>query len=187
MMPRLKGFYLILSISPLNFSIKMMEIQMSYRLLLSLCFSFSMFANEVTVSATSLELGGNVFEAGNVLDGKRQTRWSSRFEDNQILLIEFKNPLPAEKLTIIWENAYASEYMVSITEDNKKCYAVYGTIDKNTNAQDEIKLDRKYKIKQLKIDCLKRATVYCFSIFEILFDDKSFEGTIISKIDPSLK
>lgn len=56
---------------------------------------------------------------GNALDGDATTRWSSAYEDNQWLEIQFSSPVTFDTVSIDWETAYAKTYTIQVSDDGQ--------------------------------------------------------------------
>ncbi len=111
-------------------------------------------------SIEKLELGPQ-----NVVDGDKHTRWSSEHSDNQWLILDLGEEIEISGLVIDWEYAYAKEYEILFSKDNINWTKVY-FVDDSDGGTDEIFLKRN-KVKYIKINCIKRGTVWGFSIYEI--------------------
>lgn len=150
-------------------------------LLTSLCTaSISASANEVMEAFAKSDQGGlsvvaSSLQAGNrpgfVADGKLETRWESRFSDDQWLAIRFEKPISINRIDIAWETARAREFTVELSMDAENWQQVFAT---DNGGGDSIALADPVKANYIKIDCSKRATHWGYSIFEIKINGKSF-------------
>ena len=140
-------------------------------LLLNLILIKPVFGTKMKAKASSQQMVN--FSPYFAIDGNSSTRWSSSFEDNQWILIDFEEQKEISSIHIAWENAMAKKYKVLVSNDEKKWKVVF---DKTSNMPNEhnqnIKIDPAVKARFLKVDCKKRATKYGFSIYEIMVNGK---------------
>jgi hypothetical protein len=98
------------------------------------------------------------------VDGDAKTRWSSAFKDGEWWQIDTQHQVQPGSLSIVWEGAYANNFNVQVSMDNKTWQPFYsntaftgGTSTiLNTNA-----LSGRY----FKVNCVQRATVYGSSFY----------------------
>ena len=75
--------------------------------------------------ATASALQEEIYPAAYACDGKRETRWSSPASDPQWLQIDFGREATVCGLTILWEDAYSSEYSILVSPDGAAWTEVY--------------------------------------------------------------
>ena len=103
------------------------------------------------------------------VDGKLDTRWSSRFQDNEWIAVDLGNCYRIHTLTLRWEAAYATEYQIQVSDDGIH----YNTIQTITNAKGGVQnIDLRSNLQSIparyvRIVCLKRNTGYGSSLWEI--------------------
>ncbi|MGK5741031.1 discoidin domain-containing protein [Micromonospora sp. URMC 103] len=68
-----------------------------------------------TATALSAENDTNV--AGNAVDGDPTTRWASAYEDDQWIQVDLGAAVDFDRVTIVWEQAYALDYRVQVSPD----------------------------------------------------------------------
>ena len=68
-------------------------------------------------SATASSDDGN--PPGNAVDGNPRTRWSSSYQDDQWIQVDLGAPRTFTKITIAWEQAYARDYVVQVSDDGQ--------------------------------------------------------------------
>lgn len=114
------------------------------------------------VSASSTQSGYNTFD---VNDGYLTSRWASElFLDNQWICIDLQDYYMIDEITIRWEEAYAKEYNVLLSNDYKN----WDTVARIQFSNGEIdKIPIFSHGKYIKIDCISRGTPWGFSIYEI--------------------
>ncbi len=115
------------------------------------------------MSASALQ--EDIFPASYACDGLRETRWSSPATDPQWIQIDLGQASAVCGMTILWETAYASEYVIQASRDGKRWAEVYANsrADGNTDYIYFSPVEARY----LKIVGLKRATGWGYSIREI--------------------
>ncbi|MEU8329325.1 discoidin domain-containing protein [Micromonospora sp. NPDC048839] len=66
-------------------------------------------------TASSSENEGN--GPGKAVDGDAATRWASQAEDNQWIQVDLGAAVDFDRVTIVWEQAYALDYRVQVSTD----------------------------------------------------------------------
>jgi len=115
-----------------------------------------------TVTASSVN-GANV--GGNMVDGNTSTRWESAYTDAQWIYVDLGKVYDITNLNINWENAYASNYDVEVSNDAVN-WSVVQSFTKNSNAAPD-SLNIAGTGRYLKLNFTKRATQYGYSIWEL--------------------
>jgi hypothetical protein len=131
-----------------------------------------LYAQETKVLVSSVEANREEFQGFNVLDGNRDTRWSSSFEDKQTLKIILPKAQRLENLRIFWDNSHAKHYKIKVSENKKKWTLIYNEKNKKNASLDFIELREPQLVKYINFDFCKRNTEYGYSIFEIKFNDQ---------------
>jgi hypothetical protein len=114
------------------------------------------------VAVSSTEVGVNL--AANITDGNRSTRWSSAYSDPQGLVIDLQDIYNLSRLAIVWEDAYATSYSVSVSADSSN-WATIKTTQTGTGGRDVIETST--NARYIRIEGYERATVFGYSIFEV--------------------
>jgi len=65
--------------------------------------------------ATSSSDDGN--PASNATDGQPRTRWSSGYQDDQWIQVDFGAPTAFDSIAIDWEAAFALDYVIQVSDD----------------------------------------------------------------------
>ena len=103
----------------------------------------------------------------SAIDGDIKTRWSSLSNDNEWILFDLGSPKDISKVTILWENAHAKEYKLQTSNDGDTWSDVYHN-KSGKKGLDEINIKSKnVKARYIRIKCIKRATNFGYSIFEV--------------------
>ncbi len=119
-------------------------------------------ALEKTATASSVE--SDDYAAKNAVDGKADTRWSSSFNDDQWLQVDLGSPQKIEKITILWEPAYASEYKLQASDDGKEWKDLVWV--KDGKGGEETHTFSPVTTRYVRMLGIKRGTEWGFSIFE---------------------
>ncbi len=118
------------------------------------------------VEATASTSENRHFTAEFAFDGDPETRWSSEFRDGQWILARFAHPCRISGLTLVWEDACPREYTVEVSSDQ----ANWTTVAKGTREKggaDSITLVAPVEASYVRVNCLRRATEWGNSLFEI--------------------
>ena len=105
------------------------------------------------------------FDAKNIKDGANWTRWSSRFFDDQWLVLTFRHPVWVRKINISWQDAYAKSYDIEVVNEAGQWVRVYSN-DESDGGEDTVEIAPVLTGK-LRLFCNKRATEWGFSIWEL--------------------
>ncbi|MDD4737086.1 MAG: discoidin domain-containing protein, partial [Kiritimatiellae bacterium] len=124
---------------------------------------------------TSSAVENNRFKASFAADGRMDTRWSSPASDPQWLCIDLGRETTVCGLILYWETAFSSEYRISVSTDGRRWTPVFYT-DSNAGGQDDVNF-RPVPARYLKIDCLKRASGWGHSLWEV--DVKGMDQQIL--------
>lgn len=120
-------------------------------------------AGEAKVSASSVENQKHIPE--KAVDGVLESRWASLPKENQWLELKFPELVSPRKIAIIWEDAYAEKYQISILNERNEREIVF----KEDNGKPGLKvidIPSGATFNDLKLECLKRGTRWGFSIRE---------------------
>ncbi|MDD4953486.1 MAG: discoidin domain-containing protein [Candidatus Omnitrophica bacterium] len=107
-------------------------------------------------------------EARSLADGDLLTRWSSAYKDAQWLYFDFGKPKTFNKVVIFWEQAYAPDYDILVSNDKQNWKNVL-SLKGQDGKIDEIEISPT-KARYVKILGVKRANPdWGVSIWEVLF------------------
>jgi hypothetical protein len=68
-------------------------------------------------TATASSDDGGSDAALMAVDGNPRTRWSSAYQDNQWIQVDFGAPVKFDTVSIAWEQAYARNYVIQVSND----------------------------------------------------------------------
>jgi len=116
---------------------------------------------------TSASTATDLQAASLAVDGNASTRWESKQgEDNKCLTIDLLQIVKISDIIINWEAACASQYSVEISTDDVNWTQVFSTTTGIAGEQ-RIILPDTPQGRYMRINCIKRATQYGFSIWEV--------------------
>jgi hypothetical protein len=102
------------------------------------------------------------------IDEHMSSRWSSKYSEDEWLILDLGSVQSFERLYLVWELAHASEYAV-LTSTNKKSWKPLHREKKGDGFVDVI--DAKGRGRYIKIQGIKRAkvndAVYGYSLFDV--------------------
>lgn len=105
------------------------------------------------------------FFAGNAIDGKANTRWSSIFEEPQWFILDLGEEFDVDKLIISWESAFASSYKIGVSSDRSAWKEVFSTTSGRGGTETvTFPISR---ARYIKIDLLSKNGDWGFSVWEI--------------------
>ena len=115
-------------------------------------------------SAVASSLQGGGFEAGKAIDGDVETRWASKQGDPQWIYIEFAEPKTFSIVKLSWENAFARQYEIQISDDAQRWTPIYKEIN-GDGGIDEIKVENQTS-RYIRIYGTQRGTPWGYSLWE---------------------
>ncbi|MFE0529978.1 discoidin domain-containing protein [Micromonospora parva] len=83
-------------------------------------------------TATASSSDGDSNGPERAVDGNPRTRWSSRFEDNQWIQVDLGAPVAFDQVTIVWEQAYARDFVIQVSADGQRWTDVKAVSNKIT-------------------------------------------------------
>lgn len=103
--------------------------------------------------------------ASNLCDGNPSTRWSSGVtRAEQSVTIDLKKSLSFNTVALLWEQATAGRYLISVSDDQKTWKEVFtgkGTVGRTQATFDTI------KGRYVRIQCSEATSQWGYSIYEI--------------------
>ena len=117
----------------------------------------------VNATASSSERGD--LDARAAIDRDTNTRWGSRFTDDEWLVLDFGQSETITRVRIDWENAYASQYLLQVSGDGSTWTTIKTVAESMGGAEDFTGLAGVGRY--LRVKGVKRAGQYGYSILEI--------------------
>jgi hypothetical protein len=115
------------------------------------------------VTVSGYENAGTVPE--NATDGKMDTRWGSRHQDNEWIEVDLLHCYLLDSIRLYWETAHATSYEVFVSEDAETYRSVYSTTSctGGTNSIPLTDISGRY----IRLVGYARNTGYGISLYEI--------------------
>ena len=115
-------------------------------------------------TASSVERGD--CSATNAIDGRGNTRWSSKRGDNEWLLVDLGSPKTVAQIQLDWEAAAGKEYSIQFSNDGQNFTDVYTVTDGKPGAREYIRI-KPQETRYIRLLGKKRATRYGYSLWEV--------------------
>ncbi|WP_410813727.1 discoidin domain-containing protein [Micromonospora sp. 067-2] len=87
-------------------------------------------------TATASSSDGDSNGPDRAVDGNPRTRWSSQFEDNQWIQVDLGKPVSFDQVTLVWEQAYARDFVVQVSDDGQR----WADVKSVSNAVTQLKI-----------------------------------------------
>ena len=100
-------------------------------------------------------------------DGLLDTRWSSRFQDGEWLVIDLQNTYAVNRVKLYWEAAYATHFDIQLSTDGVQYTTAYTAINAKGGTQDILLPAGATESRYVRILCHKRNTGYGSSLYEV--------------------
>ncbi|RNF31655.1 thiol oxidoreductase [Massilia aurea] len=127
--------------------------------------------------AVSSEPENGGLSASMAIDGKLNTRWASKpKEDNGWIQFDFASPTPIGYMKLHWENSYAKEYSLSTSNDGKTWTELRVVSDGKGKEEEFFNLNA--VAKHVRLQGLRRATDYGYSLWEVEFKTPGSDNTV---------
>ncbi|HPF99172.1 MAG TPA: family 16 glycosylhydrolase [Kiritimatiellia bacterium] len=104
------------------------------------------------------------YGAGYAVDGQRKTRWSSAFSDNEWLYVDLGEPRHIEAIRISWENAYAKEYALEVSDDTQSWRNIHTKRGGRGGTEEVLGIDATARYVRLR--GIQRASEWGYSLWE---------------------
>jgi len=127
----------------------------------------------VAASASPVE-GGNV--AGNAIDGKLATRWSSAFDDGAWIQFDFGVKTQVGYMKLLWENAYGKQYNLLVSDDGQN-WTQFRSVTNGLGGTEEF-YNLGVNARYIRLQGVQRATQYGYSLFEVEFKTPGSDNTL---------
>lgn len=119
-----------------------------------------------TATATASSVEGAEYTADKAIDGDKNTRWSSAFNDFESIVLDLGCVCNIGSVMIDWEAAYAEKYSLYWSMDGKTWNLNNGS-EVSSYMPNTISMFYNKPARYIKVQCIKRGTPYGVSIFEI--------------------
>jgi beta-glucosidase len=116
-------------------------------------------------TASSIEAALPSATADKAVDGSSTTRWSSSVGDNRWWQVDLGRSRQVDKVTINWENAYASRYRIMTSTDGASYTQAADVSIPSAGIHTTTFASR--NARYVRIEGVTRATPYGISIWEV--------------------
>jgi hypothetical protein len=124
-------------------------------------------SQDFSVIASSTENDMGWLDAVNAIDGDAGTRWASAWADNEWLAVDLKTKMVVTEIEINWENAYAVDYDLQISEDGSNPWTTVVAVRGSEGAVELIDF-LSTETQFVRLLSLQRATHYGTSLFDFI-------------------
>lgn len=124
-----------------------------------------LLSSGATATASSVEANLERLNAAKVNDGDATTRWASGYTDSEWVQLELASPSTVKQVQLDWENACALSYGIDVSVDGTT-WTRAATLDESTCASDIINLTTSEPVKFVRMQGIRRASGYGYSIYE---------------------
>lgn len=115
------------------------------------------------VRVSSLE--NSTFLASSINDGSQMTRWSSKWLDNEWVIIDLQGSYNIERIRVNWENARAKDYQILVSDDTLTWRIIYSNTSDFPKGIYNLPVNGYGRF--VKLIGLSRQTMYGLSIYEL--------------------
>ena len=100
-------------------------------------------------------------------DGLLDTRWSSRFQDGEWIVIDLQHTYAVNRVKLYWEAAYATHFDIQLSTDGVQYTTAYTAINAKGGTQDILLPAGATEARYVRILCHERNTGYGSSLYEV--------------------
>lgn len=102
--------------------------------------------------------------ARGVVDGDPNSRWSSEFSDPQWVAIDLGQAYDIQAVRLVWEVAYAKQYVIQVSHDAKEWENVYRQNNGKGGTEEIAGLNA--RARHIRFYGIKRAREWGYSLWE---------------------
>lgn len=129
------------------------------------------------LAATSSAVENAGLSASAAIDGKANTRWASTREDGAWIQFDFGAPTAVGFMKLQWENAYARQYSLLVSDDGKN-WSQLRVISNGQGGTEEF-FNLGVNARYIRMQGIARATQYGYSLFEAEFKSPGSDNTLM--------
>ena len=107
------------------------------------------------------------YETGKAIDGRGNTRWSSKRNDNEWFMLDLGQPKMVGQIRLDWEAAAGRDYVVQFSNDGKNFTDVYTVTNGKRGAREIIRIKPR-ETRYIRILGKKRASQFGYSLWEMM-------------------
>jgi len=120
----------------------------------------------VKTEASSFQDDDAQYAPQNAIDGKDDTRWSSKWTDDEWICFDLGSPKTISGLELFWETASGKEYKIQVSDDGKSWRDAFVQSD-GKGDREAIRFDSKQTARYVRLLGVKRSTEYGYSLWEV--------------------
>jgi len=125
----------------------------------------SYYGNVATASSSDSQVF--TADAGNTIDGDRDTRWSSTSSDPAWLVIDLQKVYTIRKVLLYWEASFATEYDLQVSTRDNQDWKTVATVVDGDGKTDALTFDA-VSARYVRVLGMKRARPrYGYSLYEV--------------------
>jgi len=128
------------------------------------------------VAATSSAVENAGLSAAAAIDGQSNTRWASAREDGAWIQFDFGAPTAVGYMKLTWENAYAKQYSLLVSDDGKS-WSQLRLVTSGQGGTEEF-FNLGVNARYIRMQGIARATQYGYSLFEVEFKSPGSDNTL---------
>ena len=132
------------------------------------------------VTASSVDSSDTGLKASLAVDGDTTSRWGSNRTDDEWFMVDLGETSKVAAVNILWETACGKAYKIQISDD-KKAWADMVSETGGTEGWMRYSLNTLYSGRYVRMQGIKRATKYGYSIYEFEVMGTNATG---SKVNP---
>ncbi len=124
---------------------------------------------DVTATASSTQDGDPALVPGKVIDGDLNTRWSSDWNDDEWIALQFREPVTIDGVVLKWERAYGKAYTIDVSDDGVTWTSVYTETNGEGDDTDLIVHEIRFPLtttRRVRMHGLTRGTEWGYSLRE---------------------
>lgn len=134
------------------------------------------FGKKAVASSVSKDAG----DANAAIDASDGSRWAAENNDDEWIYIDLNEPTEIASIILNWESAHAKSYKLLVSDDATNWKEVYSNEDSKGGIE-EIKINP-VCTRYVKMQGLKRATMWAYSLFEFEVYGKKKKPTDLSPV-----
>ncbi|MET0519666.1 MAG: di-heme oxidoredictase family protein [Burkholderiaceae bacterium] len=127
-------------------------------------------------AATSSAVENGGLSAAKAIDGDLGSRWASSPDDKAWIQFDLGAKKAIGALKLVWENAYGKEYQLQVSDDGQN-WSLLRQVSEGKGGTEEF-LNLSVSARFLRLQGIKRATNYGYSLFEVEIRSQGTDNTL---------
>ncbi|CDG83104.1 di-heme oxidoredictase family protein [Janthinobacterium agaricidamnosum] len=128
------------------------------------------------VAATSSTPENGGLSAALAIDGKANTRWASKSEDDAWIQFDFGVKTQVGYMKLLWENSYGKQYKLRVSDDGVNWSQLRYITNGKGGTEEFFNLG--VNSRYIQLQGVQRATQYGYSLFEVEFKSPGSDNTV---------